>query len=65
MTDTKSFPDADYQALLGRFAALGYDTAPFVKFVQTAEQIGQPGVWIAKDLYQKGNMGGLASYADR
>jgi hypothetical protein len=45
MTDTKSYPDADYQALLGRFAALGYDTAPFVKFVHTPEQIGQPGVW--------------------
>jgi apolipoprotein D and lipocalin family protein len=42
---TSTIPDADYQALLARFAALGYDTAPFVKFVQTPEQIGQPGVW--------------------
>jgi hypothetical protein len=40
-----SSPDADYQALLARFVALGYDTATFVKFVQTPEQLGQPGIW--------------------
>jgi apolipoprotein D and lipocalin family protein len=37
--------DADYNALLGRFQALGYDTAKFRKFVQTPDQIGQPGFW--------------------
>jgi apolipoprotein D and lipocalin family protein len=42
---TPTVPDSDYQALLGRFAALGYDTSMFVKFVQTPDQIGQPGVW--------------------
>jgi apolipoprotein D and lipocalin family protein len=42
---TPTIPDADYQALLDRFKALGYDTAPFVKFVQLPEQIGQPGFW--------------------
>ena len=25
--------------------ALGYDTTKFVKFVQTPDEIGQPGVW--------------------
>jgi apolipoprotein D and lipocalin family protein len=38
-------PDADYQDLIARFAALGYDTRKFVKFVQTPDEIGQPGVW--------------------
>ncbi len=38
-------PEADYQALLGRFRALGYDTSAFVRFVQTPDQIGKPGVW--------------------
>ena len=42
---TKTLPDDDYQALLGRFRDLGYDTSGFVKFVQTPDQIGQPGVW--------------------
>jgi apolipoprotein D and lipocalin family protein len=42
---TPTIPDADYQDLLSRFAALGYDRTSFVKFVQTPEQIGQPGVW--------------------
>ncbi len=40
-----TIPDADYQALLARFQALGYDPSRFRKFVQTPEQIGQPGVW--------------------
>jgi hypothetical protein len=31
--------------LLERFTALGYDRSKFVKFVQTPDQIGQPGVW--------------------
>jgi apolipoprotein D and lipocalin family protein len=42
---TPEVPDADYRALMAKFAALGYDTRPFVKFVQTPAQIGQPGVW--------------------
>jgi apolipoprotein D and lipocalin family protein len=42
---TPTIPDADYQALLGHFRALGYDPSVFVKFVQTPAQIGQPGVW--------------------
>jgi len=42
---TPEIPEADYQALLGQFRALGYDTGGFVKFVQTPAQIGQPGVW--------------------
>jgi apolipoprotein D and lipocalin family protein len=42
---TPTIPDADYQALLGRFQAMGYDRGQFVKFVQTRDQIGQPGVW--------------------
>ena len=37
--------DADYRALLGRFQALGYDTSNFREFVQTPDQIGQPGFW--------------------
>ncbi len=36
---------ADYAALLGRFQALGYDSLKFRKFIQTSEQIGQPGFW--------------------
>jgi apolipoprotein D and lipocalin family protein len=42
---TKTVPEADYQELLARFKALGYDPSAFVKFVQTPDQIGQPGVW--------------------
>ncbi len=42
---TPTIPDADYQALLDRFQTLGFDRAGFVKFVQTPDQIGQPGVW--------------------
>jgi apolipoprotein D and lipocalin family protein len=42
---TPTLPDADYQALLARFQALGYDASKFVKFVQTPDQIGRPGVW--------------------
>ncbi len=38
-------PDADYQALLARFAAVGYDTSKFRKFVQRPADIGQPGFW--------------------
>ena len=40
-----TIPDTDYQALLDRLQALGYDRTRFVEFVQTPEQIGQPGVW--------------------
>jgi apolipoprotein D and lipocalin family protein len=43
-----TLPDADYRALLGRFRALGYDTSRFRKFVQTPDQIGQPGFWSDK-----------------
>jgi apolipoprotein D and lipocalin family protein len=42
---TPKIPDADYQALLARFQALGYDPKQFRKFVQTPDEIGQPGVW--------------------
>lgn len=42
---TPVIPDADYAALLNRFQALGYDRTQFVKFVQTPDEIGQPGVW--------------------
>jgi apolipoprotein D and lipocalin family protein len=42
---TPTIPDADYQALIDRFQALGYDAGRFRKFVQTPDQIGQPGVW--------------------
>ena len=37
--------DAEYNALLDRFAALGYDRARFRKIIQTPDQIGQPGFW--------------------
>jgi apolipoprotein D and lipocalin family protein len=40
-----TLPEADYQALLARFAAVGYDTSRFRKFVQRPEDIGQPGYW--------------------
>jgi apolipoprotein D and lipocalin family protein len=42
---TRTIPDEDYEALMARFRALGYDTRNFVKFVQSPEQIGQPGFW--------------------
>ena len=42
---TQTISDADYQAMLGQFGKLGYDTARFLKFIQTPEQIGQPGYW--------------------
>ena len=38
-------PDADYQALLARFQALGYDPSRFRKIVQTPADIGRPGYW--------------------
>ena len=38
-------PDADYQALLARFRALGYDPSRFRKIVQTPADIGRPGYW--------------------
>jgi apolipoprotein D and lipocalin family protein len=40
-------PDADYQALLARFARLGYDRARFRKFVQRPSDIGKAGYWSA------------------
>ena len=36
-------PEAEYQALLARFGALGYDTAAFRKVPQKPEDIGKPG----------------------
>ena len=42
---TPTIDDADYQALLDRFAALGYDTRRFRKVIQLREQIGMPGFW--------------------
>jgi apolipoprotein D and lipocalin family protein len=38
-------PDADYQALLARFKAVGYDPSKFRKFVQTPADVGRPGDW--------------------
>ena len=37
--------EADYQALLARFSALGYDASQFRKVIQLPGQIGQPGFW--------------------
>jgi apolipoprotein D and lipocalin family protein len=37
--------EADYQALLNRFQALGYDSSRFRKFIQAPDQIGRPGYW--------------------
>jgi apolipoprotein D and lipocalin family protein len=37
--------DADYRDLLARFAADGYDTGKFIKFVQKPGDIGKPGYW--------------------
>ncbi len=42
---TPTIDDADYQALLDRFALLGYDTMRFRKVIQLPEQIGMPGFW--------------------
>lgn len=42
---TPTIPDADYDALLGRFEAQGYDIKQFRKFVQKPEDIGRPGYW--------------------
>jgi apolipoprotein D and lipocalin family protein len=42
---TQTIPEADYKYLLGRFEALGYDSAKLVKFVQTPDQLGKPGFW--------------------
>ncbi len=42
---TPTLPDTDYQALLSRFQAAGYDAARFRKFIQRPEQIGRPGYW--------------------
>jgi apolipoprotein D and lipocalin family protein len=42
---TATIDDADYHALLARFAALGYDTSRFRKVIQLPEQIGQAGYW--------------------
>jgi len=45
---TPRITDADYQALLARFQAAGYDASKFRKFVQAPDQIGQPGFWSDK-----------------
>lgn len=45
---TPTVSDADYQALLARFQAAGYDPTRFRKFIQTPDQIGQPGYWSDK-----------------
>jgi apolipoprotein D and lipocalin family protein len=42
---TPTLPDADYHALMDRFAALGYDTTRFRKVIQLPEQIGMSGFW--------------------
>jgi apolipoprotein D and lipocalin family protein len=42
---TPTIDDADYLALLDRFAALGYDTTRFRKVIQLPEQIGALGFW--------------------
>jgi apolipoprotein D and lipocalin family protein len=42
---TATIDDADYHALLARFAVLGYDTSRFRKVIQLPEQIGQAGYW--------------------
>jgi apolipoprotein D and lipocalin family protein len=40
---TPDMTDADYHALLARFAAEGYDTSKFARVAQRPGQIGQPG----------------------
>ena len=42
---TPTLSEADYNALLDRFAALGYDRTRFRKIIQTPDQIGRPGFW--------------------
>jgi apolipoprotein D and lipocalin family protein len=42
---TQTLSDADYQSLLARFSALGYDKSLFRRLVQTPEQIGKAGFW--------------------
>jgi hypothetical protein len=37
--------EVDYQVLLDRFAALGYDKTRFRKIIQLPAQIGMPGFW--------------------
>ena len=38
-------PEGDYEALLDRFSALGYDKSRFRKVIQSPDQIGKPGFW--------------------
>jgi apolipoprotein D and lipocalin family protein len=42
---SQTIPPPDYADLLRRFAALGYDPAKLVMFVQTPDQIGKSGYW--------------------
>jgi len=42
---TPTIGDADYQAILNRFTALGYDAARLRKVIQLPAQIGMPGFW--------------------
>jgi apolipoprotein D and lipocalin family protein len=42
---TPTIGDADYQALMDRFAELGYETTRFRKVIQLPEQIGMRGFW--------------------
>jgi len=42
---TRTISDADYRMLMDRFQALGYDSSKFLKFIQTPEEIGEPGFW--------------------
>jgi apolipoprotein D and lipocalin family protein len=42
---TRDIAEEDYQALLTRFTALGYDSTRFRRVIQMPEQIGQPGFW--------------------
>ncbi len=42
---TQTLDDATYTDLLRRFAADGYDTTRFRRWVQKPEQIGKPGFW--------------------
>ncbi|HZO52744.1 MAG TPA: lipocalin family protein, partial [Bryobacteraceae bacterium] len=42
---TRDVTEEDYQSLLARFRAVGYDSTRFRRVVQVPEQIGQPGFW--------------------
>jgi apolipoprotein D and lipocalin family protein len=42
---TAVMSEADYQEATSHLAALGYDGSRFRRFIQTPEQIGQPGFW--------------------